>query len=145
MDAWLRYHVAIVAPLASAIYMAGSCNYRLARNPRIIKKFLQGVREAFRALQAHGFPVEPPAMKLIFAMPDLILMPLVRRLLNSELLDIAGARHARNAPEEMRQLSEELITLARGAGVETPSLDELYCYSDISISPAVQDKAGVEQ
>ncbi len=145
MDAWLRYHVAIVAPLGGAIFMAGSCNYKLARHPRIVKKWLQGVREAFRALKAHGFPVEPPVMKLIFAMPDLMLMPLVRRLLNSKLLDIAGASHARNAPEEMSYLSEELITLAREAGVKTPVLDELHCYSDPSMLPVVQDNAGMDQ
>jgi len=145
MDAWLRYHVAIVAPLAGALFMAGSYNYKLARNPRIIKKWLQGVREAFRVLKAHGFPVEPSALKFIFGMPDFILLPFIRRLLNTELMDIAGARHARNAPEEMRQLSEELIALAREAGVETPVLDELHRYSGLSIPPAGQDKAGMEQ
>ncbi len=137
MDAWLRYHVAIVAPLANAIFMAGSCNYKLARNPGIIKKWLQGVREAFSVLKAHGFPVEPAALKFIFGMPDFILLPFVKRLLNTELMDIAGARHARNAPEEMRQLSEELIILARDAGVETPVLDELHRYSDPSAHPVV--------
>ncbi len=142
MDAWLRYHVAIVAPLANALFMAGSCNYKLARNPQIIKKWLQGVREAFRVLKAHGFPVEPSAFKFIFGMPDFILLPIIRRLLNTRLMDIAGARHARNAPEEMKQLSEELIILARDAGVETPVLNELHRYSDLSLSPVVQDKAG---
>ncbi len=40
----------------------------------------------------------------------------------------------------MRQLSEELITLAREVGVKTPVLDELHCYSDSSMLPVVQDK-----
>jgi 2-dehydropantoate 2-reductase len=30
MDAWLKYHVALVGPLAHALYMAGGSNYRLA-------------------------------------------------------------------------------------------------------------------
>ncbi len=143
MDAWLRYHVAMVAPLANAIYMAGSCNYRLARNPWIVKKSLQAVREGVRVLKAHGFPVEPPALKPFLLMPDFILLPIVRRLLDSELLDIAGARHARNAREEMIQLSEELIALARSLGVETPALNELHRYADPSVPPAVQDEAVV--
>lgn len=134
IDAWLRYHVAIIAPMANALFMAGSCNYKLARNPRLIKKWLQGVREAFRVLKAHDFPVEPSALKFIFTMPDFVLVPLVKRLLSTELLDIAGASHARNAPEEMKQLSAELITLARDAGVETPVLNELHCYYTPSFS-----------
>jgi len=80
MDAWLRYHVAMVGPLASAFYMAGSCNYKLARNPEIIKKCLKGLREAVWVLRANGFPVEPPALKVMLAIPDFILVPLLRRL-----------------------------------------------------------------
>lgn len=137
IDAWLRYHVAMVAPLANAMYMAGSCNYRLARNPWIILKCLRGLREAVRVLKVHGFPVEPPAMKPFLLMPDFVLLPLLSRLLNSELLDIAGARHARNARDEMSRLSEEIIGLARAAGLKTPVLDELHRYSDPSVVPVV--------
>lgn len=136
MDAWLRYHVALVGPLANAMYMAGSCNYKLAQNPEIIRKGLRGMREAFRVLKAHGFPVEPSSLKVVFAMPDFFLVPLARKLFNSKLLDIGGARHARSARAEMTRLNEELLALARQAGIKTPYLDELHRYADPSVPPA---------
>lgn len=130
MDAWLRYHVALVGPLANAMYMAGGTNYKLATNPRIVKKGLQGMREAMRVLQANGFPVEPPALKMLFIIPDIILVPPARRLFGSKLLDIGGARHANNAREEMIKLSEELLALAAAVKMDTPVLNELHRYAD---------------
>ncbi len=138
IDAWLRYHVALVGPLASAMYMAGSSNYELARKPGIIRKGLRAVREAFQVLRANGFPVEPPALKVMPLVPDFIFVPLIRRLLNTELLDIGGARHARNARSEMIRLNEELFALAEKAGVDTPTLRELHRYSDPEAAPGTE-------
>lgn len=132
MDAWLRYHVAIVGPLANAIYMAGGSNYRLADNPLAIKLGLKGMREACKVLKASGFPVEPPALKMMLAIPDFILTRIVRRLMLKEIMDIGGARHANNAREEMIRLNEELLALAGERGIETPAMDELLRYAKIS-------------
>jgi len=139
VDAWMRYHVALVGPLANALYMAGSCNYRLAHNPHIIRKGLRGLREAIRVLRANGFPVEPPALKVMLVIPDFILVPLARRFINTELLDIGGARHARNARDEMKKLNEELFALARKVGMDTPAMAELHRYADPAVPPAVSD------
>lgn len=113
MDAWLRYHVALVGPLANAMYMAGSCNYKLARNPQIIRKGLRGLREAVQVLRKNGFFVEPVALKVMLTIPDFILVLLAQRFMGSKLMDIGGARHANNAREEMTKLNEELFALAR--------------------------------
>ena len=139
VDAWMRYHVALVGPLANALYMAGSCNYRLARNPHIIKKELRGLREAIRVVQANGFPVEPAELKVMLVIPEFILAPLARRFINTELLDVGGARHARNARAEMKKLNEELFALARNVGMETPAMEELHRYADPNTPPAVAD------
>jgi 2-dehydropantoate 2-reductase len=130
MDAWLRHHVALVGPLANAMYMAGSCNYKLAENPDIIRKGLRGMREAVRVVKANGFPVEPRSISFLFAIPEFILVPLARKLFNSELLDIGGARHARAARDEMSKLNEELLTMAQKSGLETPYLEELQRYAN---------------
>lgn len=44
MDAWKRYHMAFGGPMVHAMYMAGSCNYRLARNREALGKFVRGMR-----------------------------------------------------------------------------------------------------
>lgn len=125
--------------MANALYMVGSCNYRLARNPQIIKKGLHGIREAIRVVRANGFPVEPPALKVMLVIPDFILVPLARRFINTELLDISGARHARSARAEMKKLNEELFALANKVKMETPAMTELHRYSDPDTPPAVKD------
>ncbi len=130
MDAWLRYHVALVGPMANAIYMAGGCNYELARKPEIIRKGLQAQREAMGVLRTNGFPVEPSALRVLTAIPDFILTPLAQRLIGTKLMDIGGKRHALNAREEMIKLNEELLTLARKSGIDTPTMEELHIYSD---------------
>ncbi len=139
VDAWLRYHVALVGPLANAMYMAGTCNYRLARHPQLIKKGLQGMREAMRVVRANGFPMDPPALKILLWIPDFILVLLFRRFLKTELLDIGGARHARNAREEMKKLNEELFAMAEKVGMETPVMKELHRYADPNVPSAVTD------
>jgi 2-dehydropantoate 2-reductase len=135
MDAWLRYHVAIVGPLANAIYMAGGSNYNLADSPRIVRLGLKGMREAVEVLKANGFPVEPPALKVMLAIPDFILTLILRRLMASKLMEIGGARHANNAREEMTRLNEELLDLARESGIKTPAMIELHRYADPAVLP----------
>lgn len=138
MDSWLRHHVALVGPLANAMYMAGSCNYKLAENPDIIRKGLRGMKEAIKVVKANGFPVEPKSISVVFAIPEFILVPLARKLFNSELLDIGGARHARAARDEMTKLNEELLAMARKTDIKTPYLEELQRYADPSVPPAVK-------
>lgn len=139
IDSWKRYHVAIAAGLTGAIYMAGSCNYRLARSREGVRKCWYSMKEGFQALHALGFPMEPPKLRWAMLLPDFIIVSLLQRVLGSELFDIGGARHCRNAREEMRQLNEELFALVEKSGVETPTLKELFRYYDPSVPPAITD------
>lgn len=59
MDAWKRYHMALGSPMVNAMYMAGSCNYKLSRDREALGKFVKGVREAFQVLKILGYPIEP--------------------------------------------------------------------------------------
>ncbi len=121
IDAWKRYHVALAVPFAYAMDMAGTCNYRLSRSKEDIRKCLQGIREAFQVLRALGYPVEPPKLRLIFFIPDLILVPLFQQVLKSKIADIGMARHLRNARGEMEQLSKEFFALVEKSGMDTPA------------------------
>ncbi len=125
MDAWLRYHVALVGPLANALYAAGSCNYRLASNRDIIRKGLQAIREAVGIMEAQGIPPQPPSIKYLFKVPDLVMIPLMQRLLALPIMDIGGKRHAIAGREELTALNEELFAMARKIGMETPAMTAL--------------------
>lgn len=129
MDAWKRYHMAMGSPMTNAMYRAGSCNYRLARDREGIARFVRGMREGFAVLRAHGFPIEPKKMRQLAALPDFLLVLLFGIVFRMRIMDIGGARHARNAREEMVHLSEQLLELADEAAVPVPTLRELHQYA----------------
>jgi len=105
IDAWKRCHVALVGPFANAVYMAGSCNYRLAQNKEAVKKTVHAIREGLNVIRANGFPIEPSVLKYAIALPDFIIVPMFQKKLGTKLMDIGGARHSVNAREEVIQLS----------------------------------------
>ena len=137
MDAWKRYHVAIAVALAGAMYMAGGCNYRLAGSREGTRKCWHAMKEGFLVLRTLGFPVEPPKLRWGSAIPDFVMIPLLQRVLGSELMDIGGARHLRHAREEMLQLEDEFSVLVTESGVPTPNLNELSAYFDPTVPPAI--------
>jgi 2-dehydropantoate 2-reductase len=136
MDAWLRYHVALVVPWANGFYMAGGCNLRLARNRQGVQMALRAMREGIAVVRAHGFPLEPAVLRFVLPLPDFVLVPLMQRLLAAPIMDIGGKRHAMAAREEMTALSEELLALADEAGMETPTMRALHRFSDPAVPPA---------
>lgn len=131
MDAWLRYHVAIVGPFANALYAVGTDNRALAADRDTLRLALRAVREAVGVVGAHGHPLRPPALRGVLAIPDALLLPLLRRLVALPIMDVGGARHARAARDEMDALNAELVSLARAAGVATPAMDALAARSTL--------------
>lgn len=137
---WKKYHVALAMPFASAMYINGSCNFALSYNRGDTRKCLQGIREAFDVLTELGYPVEPPKLKWVFAIPDFILTPLFQRVLRSKIADIGMARHLRNAQEEMDQLNIELHALIEKADIETPVINELDQRAKAALSGSSTEK-----
>jgi len=125
IDAWKKYHVALAVPFSFAMYINNSCNISLSHCREDIRKCLQGIREGFAALARLGYPVEPPKLKWVFAIPDFILTPLFQQVLRSKIADIGMARHLRNAREEMDQLEQEFFDLIKKSELETPGINEL--------------------
>ncbi len=137
MDAWKRYHVALVGPLANALYMASGCNYRLASSKGAVRKGIMAMREAFSVLSAHKIPVHPRSLLLFKILPNWILVPLFQKVFAKEIMDIGGARHALAARDEMAQLNQELFALAKKAKIDTPHMSALHRYADPSVKPAL--------
>lgn len=128
IDAWLKTHVALVSPIANAIYMAGGDNYKLARNQEAIQLNIRGIREGFSVLESLGIPVTPPKLKLLNLIPESILVSVLSRVYNTEWSDVVITRHANAARDEMKQLADDFLTLARKTSVPTPAIDRLYKY-----------------
>ena len=81
MDAWLKYHVALLFPsLAPALHAAGVDNYRLARTRDLVVLGIRAIREGFRVLQSLGLPITPSKLKMFAWLPEPILVPFAQRL-----------------------------------------------------------------
>ncbi|MCJ7624263.1 MAG: hypothetical protein MUO76_12235 [Anaerolineaceae bacterium] len=130
MDAWYKNHVALIIPLAYAIYMAGGDNYRLARTRDALVLMVRAVREAFRVMQAHAIPITPSFFKLFLWLPEPVFVVLARSLMNSKRAEIGLAGHANAARDEMQHLADGLVELVEASSVSTPSMDVLLTYSN---------------
>lgn len=143
MDAWLKTHVALISPLANALYMAGSDTHRLAGTRDALVLMLRAMREGLRVLRALDIPVRPPTVQILAGLPEPLLVVLLQRLLDSEIAEIAIEGHARAARDEMKQLADEFQALALSAGIPTPAMDCLYRFLDLTEPPVRQGSAGL--
>ena len=127
MDAWLKYHVALLMPsFVPALYAAGTDHYRLARTRDAVVLAIRAGREGFRVLRALGLPVTPAKFKILEWLPEPILVFLLQRFFTNELMEVALVKHASAAPDEMKHLADEFLALARTTPVSTPAIDRLY-------------------
>ena len=125
MDAWLKYHVAVVSPIGNATILTGG-NYQLAQNETMIRLMVRAVREGFGVLKELGYPVTPRKFIALKRIPEWILVILMRRAMNTKSAEIAVSGHALNAVDEMKYLSCEFQTLIEKAGLHTPAINELH-------------------
>ena len=139
MDAWLKYHVALLFPsLAPALYAAGVDNYRLARTRDLVVLAIRAMREGFRVLHSLGLPITPAKLRAIEWLPEPILVPLAQRLLANPLMETALVKHAEAARSEVQHLIGEFMALARTTPVPTPTIDLLLRYYEPD-APKVPD------
>jgi ketopantoate reductase len=131
MDAWLKYHVALLMPsLGPALYMCGTDRMRLVHTRDALVLAIRAVREGFRVLQALGVPVTPARFKVFLGLPEPLLVLMLRRAFANELMEVAMVRHAEAARSEVRHLTDELLALARTTDVPTPNIHRLYPHLD---------------
>jgi ketopantoate reductase len=136
MDAWLKYHVALLFPsLAPALYAAGVDNYRLAHTRDLVVLAIRAVLEGFRVLRSLGLPVTPSKFKVIEWLPEPILVLMVQRLLANPLMETALVKHAEAARDEVQHLIGEFMTLAHSTSIPTPTIDRLLQYYEPDAPP----------
>lgn len=138
MDAWLKTHAAGVVPIAGAIYLCGGDVRRLARTPAALRLFVRSYREGLRALHRTGVPIVPAATRLLTWIPQPVLVLGWRLLLDTNLAVIGAQAHANAAPDEIKELADELRVIMRQAGLPCPASDILFCEVDNRFERASQ-------
>jgi 2-dehydropantoate 2-reductase len=141
IDAWLKTHVALVSPLVNALYMAGGDIYRLAATRDAVVLIVRAIREGLQVLRTLRIPIRPPALQIVALVPEPILVALLQRALASKVAELAIAGHANAARDEMTCLADEFQALVLSAGCDTPAIDSLYRYLDLTVPPVPRGSA----
>jgi 2-dehydropantoate 2-reductase len=123
MDAWSKYHVAMLFPgLAPALYLCGNDNYRMARTRDGLVLAWRAMLEGFRVLRKLGYPVRPAALKKFTWLPEPLAVPLLSKLMANPHMEVAMVRHAEVIRDEITQLNDEFMQLVEASGEFTPTM-----------------------
>lgn len=121
MDAWSKYHVALLFPaLAPALYLCRNDNLRMARTRDALVLAWRGIREALTVLRKLGYPIRPPAFKHFLYVPEPIAVAFLGKMLRNPKMEVAMVRHAEVIRDEINQLNNEFMQLVEESGVFTP-------------------------
>jgi len=120
ISAWQKSHVAWIAPLANALYVAGD-RFQLSRRPDVIHLMIQAMREGLRVLHALEVPVCPFTLRLLEHIPESVLVKLVQRVSITEHFRMLVEAHALSSFQEMQVLSDEFRELAVDSHVSMPA------------------------
>lgn len=128
MDAWLKTHAALVSPIANAIYMADGDIHQLAHDRASVLLMLRAIREGFQVLHSLNIPVTPMRMNVFALIPEVFMVSLLQRLLDTNYAELVIANHALAARDEMKQIADEFRFLTHLTSLPTPCSNHLYSF-----------------
>jgi hypothetical protein len=129
-------HATGVVPIAGAIYRCGGDVRRLAQTPAALRLYVRSYRERLRALHRTGVPVVPAVTRLLAWIPEPVLVLGWHLLLNTGLAVIGAQAHANTAPDEIKELADELRVIMCLAGLPCPASDVLFAAVDAQFERA---------
>jgi len=136
MDGWLKYHAALVIPIACVLYKHGCDNYALAENEESVRVFIRACREGGDVLRKLGYTKRQPfKFNLFYWMPECITTKIFKGIFNTTYAEIGFAMHAKTATDEMLELADEFKILIDKTSVETPNINMLSSYLRPITSP----------
>ncbi|WPC42734.1 ketopantoate reductase family protein [Clostridium sp. JS66] len=128
IDSWQKTHVAIIVPVANAIYKNSGNIKLLADNNPDLKLMIRGIREGLSSLKELGYSVEPGSLNL-FYMPIWFLALVYRFAFKSKIADFSMARHANKAKNETIELQKSFELLIKETKNYKDDIYELSKYS----------------
>ena len=108
MRSWLTSHVALVSPLANAIYLSGGNIHEFAKQDGATRL----------AVGAIG-------LRILEVIPAAMLAALLRAWAGTSHFETMAGAHALAAHDEMLCLAREFYGLVRKSGIPTPTIDGL--------------------
>lgn len=118
---WLQTHCAGVAAVVGPLYKAGSFE-ALVHSSSLIREMFLALRESLEVCRARGInPMSVPENRLDY-LPLFLLVPLTRRLFQSEEARLGLEGHAGHAADELQAIYHEVLAEGERLGVKMPHL-----------------------
>ncbi len=118
---WLQIHYAGVAAAVGCLYKAGSFQ-TLVQSSSLLREMFLALRESQEVCRARGInPMSFPANRL-YSLPLFLLVPLTKRLFQSEEAKLGLEGHAGHATDEMQVIYHEVLAEGERLGVKMPYL-----------------------
>lgn len=117
--AWHWSHIAMVLPLAGAVYRHEQDLDRVASDRALLRQTMRATAQALTAIRRSGQPILPRGLNVMRWIPAALGARRIASLLRSDFGRIALAAHASTARDEMRGFAADLLALAGpSAGAE---------------------------
>ena len=110
--AWHWCHVAMVLPLAGAVYRHDGDLEAAASDRALLRQTMRASAQALGAIRRAGHPILPRGLHVMRFLPAALGAGRIASLLRSDFGRIAIAGHAAVARDEMRAVAVDLLALA---------------------------------
>ncbi len=124
MEAWLKYHAAVILPLAYSYIKAEHDVKRLTGDREGMTDAIKAMREGFSVLKELGYPFAMEGLKRLEGLPMMLAVPYLRRELNKAELEYVLTR-GEAMRGELEVLDEEFTKLKASTSIHAPTYDEL--------------------
>jgi 2-dehydropantoate 2-reductase len=110
--AWHWSHIALILPLAGAVYRHDQDLDAVARDRALLKQTMRATAQGFAAIRRAGYPILPRGLNVMRWIPAALGAGKIAALLQSEFGRIALAAHAATARDEMHGFAMDVLALA---------------------------------
>ena len=110
--AWHWSHIAMILPLAGAVYHHGQDLDAVVADRALLKQTMRATAQGLTAIRRAGYPILPRGLNVMRYVPAVLGAGKIARLLQSDFGRIALAAHAATARDEMHVFATDLLTLA---------------------------------
>lgn len=110
--AWHWSHIALILPLAGALYHHDQDLDAVAEDRALLKQAMRATVQGFVAIRRAGYPILPRGLNAMRWIPAALGAGKISTLLRSEFGRIALAAHAATARDEMHGFATDLLALA---------------------------------
>lgn len=95
---------------------------------------VDALRDVLNVLRTNRIRVTPPGIVVIKVIPRWIQVAVLSAALPSRFVEVGGAYHISQAPDEMVQLIKEVRTLVEKSGLAVPAIRRCWAWYELRVS-----------